>query len=129
MNDLVKLFENKLDDLKVSKEAKAYITNVFTKVNNVNDLSKKSLTLEYYDAKCTYSFQKFQTLADWILFAEVFFPKCLSNATEDYYCALGQNSYYFCYRIVNKQWKLYEELADQLPELIKDSRVLILSNL
>lgn len=129
MNDLVKLFENKLDDLKVSQEAKAYITNVFTKVNNTTDLSKKSLTLEYYDAKCTYSFQKFQTLADWILFAEVFFPKCLSDATEEYYYALGQNSYYFCYRIVNKQWKLYEELADQLPNLIKNSRVLILSNL
>lgn len=127
--NLVKLFENKLNNLHASRETRSYIINVFSKVNNDNDLSKKSLTLEYHEAKLKYSFEKFQTVADWILFVEVFFPNCLHDASKEYYYALGQNSYYFCYRIVNKQWKLYEELADQLPKLIKDSRVLIQSNL
>lgn len=106
---------------------KAYITRVLSHYAWENDLSQHSLTLTYHQARQESKFELFQRVADWILFSKITFPTSLQNASEDYYNALAQNSYYTCYRLINRQWILYEELADLFPSLVAEIRSAISS--
>jgi hypothetical protein len=42
-------------------------------------------------------------------------PQHLKFASKDYYDTIARLSYYSCYKIINKQWRLFEELADNFP--------------
>jgi len=103
---------------KCKEETKSYILNVFaTPVKH--DLSKDSLTLKYYQALSDHKFQSFQHLADWILFVRSIFPATLNGASPEYYDALAQSSYYQCYKLMQRRWILFEELADIFPVIIE----------
>lgn len=112
-------FINITKSLKVSNEAtRAYIFGIFkNKLINNNDLSKDSITIKYSEAKFSYDFEKFQVLGDWIFFTKSIFPKSLNRASPEYYDAIAQNSYYRCYKILDKKWVLFEELADEFTNL------------
>ena len=121
-NNLYKEFEAITQALKVSNEAtRAYIFNIFASYmrSSANDLSTESLTLKYAEAKQEYSFEKFQSLGDWIFFTRSLFPTSLKNASLDYYDAIAQNSYYRCYKILDRKWILFEELADEFPNFVE----------
>lgn len=100
-------------------DTRAYIASTFAKYkNSTSDLSKKSLTIEFSQAKSNWSFSQFQDIADWILWAESVFPTALNGASKEYYHTLAQLSYYKMYIITKRTWKNFEEIADMLPNII-----------
>lgn len=111
-------FLSKIENLSASENTKSYIVSTFS--NNINSkLFNKSLTIHYSEAKFTNNFQKFQDIADHILILDSIFPESLNSASKTYYHSLAQVSYYRCYLMINKQWKLFEELSDCLPDIIE----------
>ncbi len=120
---LIRYFKPTIDKLTYSAELNAYLIKLLTEINKSSNYSKDSLTLKYIEAKNKYDFELYQSLGDWILFCQVFAPQHLNNADEKYYNALAQTSYYSCYIILKRQWKLFEELADLYPEVVKNLRI------
>jgi len=119
-------FENAFEDLPVQNELKAYMVSIFAKYQYANyDLSKTSLTLEYALAKNDRDFEKFQNVGDYIFFVNSLYPESLKYASKDYYYSIGQMSYSQCHSILNKQWKIYEQLADQFIDLSDQARIII----
>lgn len=104
---------------KTREDTKAYIASTFVKYKNTDtDLSKKSLTIEFSQAKSNWSFSQFQNIADWILWAESTFPTALNDASKEYYHTLGQLCYYKCYIMTKRSWIVFEEIADNLPNIV-----------
>jgi len=121
-------FIKKLEPLKCEKETKAYIASIFSKYKSSDlDLSDSSITVIYADAKQNVNFSKFQNLGDWIFFSLTIHDKHLQFASKDYYQTVAKMSYLHCFRLLNKQWKLFEELSDNFEYLEQKSRKLIIS--
>lgn len=98
---------------------RAYMMSVFDTTKNISTrYATDSLTLILAKAKFENNFHLYQQLGDCILFMRSVFPAGLNGASEDYYNAIGQESYYRCYRILNKKMQIFEELADMLPQYI-----------
>lgn len=114
-------FEEILQDLKCQSETKSYIISIYGKFKTAEcDLSKDSLTLLFAQARNNHNFLIYQNLGDWIFFTNTLAPQSLNNASKDYYDTIARLSYYSCYKILNKQWKLFEELSDNLIYLEQD---------
>ncbi len=129
MDDLSKFFEGILSDLNCNYDTRSYICGIFTKYKTSQfDLSKDSITLLYCQAKEKQDFLTYQTLGDWIFFSNSFAPDHLTDASPDYYRTVAQLSYYSCYKLINKQWKCFEELADRFPYLEKQTTNLLNKN-
>ncbi len=110
----------RLDNIRYSQiETKEYIKGTFIKYIKPVNIPNNNVTLLFAKAKKEYSFQQFQELADWILFIKSMYPTYLKGASPEYYNTIAQLSYYNCYKIVNGEWKLFEELSDNLPYFIK----------
>jgi len=78
--------------------------------------------LLFAQARNKQDFLTYQNLGDWIFFANTIAPKHLQFASKDYYDTIARLSYYSCYKIINREWKLFEELADNfiiLEEQVK----------
>ena len=126
VKNLNNFFNETFDDLECHPDTKAYIVSIFTKYKVSNfDLSKDSLTLTYAQAKYNRDFSIFQNLGDWIFFTKTFAPEHLHHASEEYYHSIGRLSYYSCYQLINKQWKLFEELSDNFVQLEIETRQLL----
>lgn len=110
----------KIKNLKCHRDTSAYILNTLCNYkNSVYDFQNKSLTLEFAEAKFNVSYQRMQDLADYILFMEATYPKSLCGASSEYYHSIAQMAYNKCYILMNRSWKLYEELSDRFPEIIE----------
>jgi hypothetical protein len=108
-----KFFEEAFSDLKCHRDTKAYIVSIYDKFqSSENDLSKCSVTLLFAKAREEHDFATYQNLADWIFFSNTLYQEHLKNASKEYHDTVARLSYYSCYRLINKQWKLFEELAD-----------------
>lgn len=107
------------------ENTKSYIADVFA---NQQVSINQSITLIYAEANYNYNFEKFQTVGDWLLFAKSIFPESLNGASSEYYDVIAQCAYYRCYRMLNKQWPLFEELADMFPILVKNLQKLLRSS-
>lgn len=119
-------FTNQLENLRCDRDTKAYIISVLKKFKNASeDCSKESITTLYAQAKYSQDFFTFQKVGDWLFLCSSMFPEHLNNASMDYYFSIGQSSYYYCYLILQRKWKLYEQMSDQLPELSVSTRKLI----
>lgn len=120
-------FQSILKDLPCREDTKAYIIGIFSDFQRSakNDLSKNSITLTFAKARSNHDFSIYQNLADWLFFSRVLFPEHLMDASEDYYVSIGRISYYSCYRLLNRQWLLYEELSDQFTNLEKKTKFLL----
>lgn len=111
-------WEENLKKLKCESNTRAYIISTLSQFGKQSfDFSKDSLTIIYSKAKFSQDFGQFQNLADWLLMTRCVFPECLSGASSEYYITLGQLSYYSCFRLIKKQWRLFEELADSFEHL------------
>jgi len=109
-----------------SPNTRAYIISVLSKYKNSEfDLSNKSLTILYSDARSNMDFCTFQNIGDWIMFCETINPKSLRFASKDYYNQLAKISYYNCYKLINKKWLLFEELSDNFAEITKEIKLKI----
>ena len=115
--NLEDVFGHIINKLECQNTTKAYISNVLFK-KLPPDYSGESVTLILSQAKFAYSFELYQNLGDWILFCQSTFPDHLKDASPEYYSAVAQECYYRCYKIVNKKWLLFEELADNLPQFV-----------
>lgn len=116
--NVAKFFEEMLNDLECQQDTKAYIIGIFGKYKTAQfDLSKDSVTLLFSQAQTKQDFLTYQNLGDWIFFANTIAPKHLNFASKDYYDTVARLSYYSCYRLINRQWKLFEELSDNFLRL------------
>lgn len=111
-------FTEQIEILRCQEKTKAYIVSVLSKYKHSQyDYSNSSLTLIFNEARLSGSFTIFQNLADWIFFCESVFPGYLKDASKEYYHSLAQNSYYNCYRLINKKIDIYENMADEFTDL------------
>lgn len=117
-------FETILKDLNCKNETRAYIVSIFLKYQNSNfDLSDRSITIEFFEARNIYNFEKFQNLGDWIFF----YNSVFDNSNKKYFDEIGKESYAYCYKIV-KQWELFNELSVKLPLLENQTKILLKNN-
>lgn len=124
--NLTIFFEEVLIDLPCQADTKAYIVSLFTKYKNTHfDLVDNSITLTFAQARNKQDFSTFQNLADWIFFSKTLVPQSLQAASEDYYTVIGRESYYSCYKLINRQWKLFEEMADNFIILELETKKLL----
>ena len=107
---------------KCEEKTKAYIVSIFSDINNQEDLSQESITLLYNRALETYSFNNFRQIGDWLFLTKCLFPQTLNGASPEYYSAVAQSAYYKCYIIMRREWKVFEELADQFQPLTVNIR-------
>lgn len=111
-------FEEVLNDLECHRDTKAYIISIYGKYQTAQfDLSKDSVTVLFAQARSNQDFLTYQNLGDWIFFANTLAPKHLHHASKDYYDTVARLSYYSCYKLINRQWKLFEELSDNFNSL------------
>ena len=111
--DLFNFFDKNINIPKCDAKTRAYIVSIFSDLNPEKDLSKESVTLLYNKALSNYNFELFKDIGDWLFVAKSLFPDALSGASPKYYSAIAQSSYYKCYIIMNRQWLIFEELADK----------------
>ena len=126
VGDLRSWFTTILDNkLNCSKQTTSYIINVFSTYSRSEvSLTKESIVLAFIHAKQSYSFVEFQSLGDWVLWSKTFRNEGILSY-NDVYESLGRISYQTCYKLLAKKWPLYEELADLLPEITNNVRVII----
>jgi hypothetical protein len=111
---LSEFFEKVLQGLQCQQSTRAYLIGLYSQYRISDfDLSKESITLQFISAKENQNFATYQQVADWIMFCQTVVPQHLHNASSDYYRTLAQLSYYSCYRLIDRKWQLYEELADR----------------
>lgn len=119
-----KFFEEILSDIECQNETKAYIVSIYGKYKSAEfDMSKDSVTLMFAQARNNHDFLAYQNLGDWIFFSNTWAPNHLKHASKEYYDTVARLSYYSCYRLINRQWKLFEELSDNfyfLENQVKD---------
>lgn len=116
-----KLFEEVLSDLPCQSDTKAYIVSIYNKYLTArHDLSKDSITLLFAQARDNHDFLIYQNLGDWIFFQNTIHNKPFKYTSRDYYDTVARLSYYSCYKLINRQWKLFEELSDNFI-IIEDS--------
>jgi|ERR1035437_283238 hypothetical protein len=116
--DITVFFDELLSDIDCQRDTKAYIVSIYGKYKSTDqDLSKDSITLLFAQARDKHNFLTYQNLSDWIFFTKSVAPEYLNKASKDYYSTVAQLSYYSCYQLINKQWPVFEELADNFNYL------------
>ncbi len=111
--NITSFFEQALNDLDCHRDTKAYIVSIYGKYKTAEfDLSKDSVTVLFSQARNNQDFLTYQNLGDWIFFSNTLAPTHLRFASKNYYDTVARLSYYSCYKLINRQWKLFEELSD-----------------
>lgn len=119
-------FNELLNGLDCQQDTKAYIVSIYGKYKTAEfDLSKDSVTLLFAQGRNKQDFLTYQNLGDWIFFANTMAPNHLHHASKDYYDTVARLSYYSCYKLINRQWKLFEELADNFLVLERQVKNLL----
>ena len=117
-------FADRLHGMRRKPETVAYIAGVLkslAKPRELDDLSKRSVVLEFASARETGDFATFQRIGDWVLWVNIVMPESLEG-TREAVESVGRQSYYTCHRILRGQWRVYEELADDLPTIARSAR-------
>jgi hypothetical protein len=111
--NITSFFAEVLDDIGCQRDTRAYIVSIYGKYKTSQfDLSKDSVTLLFAQGRNKQDFLTYQNLGDWIFFANTMVPHHLQHASKNYYDTVARLSYYSCYKLINREWKLFEELAD-----------------
>jgi hypothetical protein len=119
-------FSSQLENLDCDENTRAYIVSVLAKYKTASvDYSKDSLTTIYAAAKFRQDFLIYQQLGDWLFYIHSIFPEHLNSASKDYYILIGRSSYNSCYKLLNRKWKVYEQLSDEFEYLSEETRTLI----
>jgi hypothetical protein len=80
-------------------------------------LIDNSFVLEFAKAKYSSDFEGFQNIGDNILCRKILCKD--EESFNDLNICLARKSYYMCYLLLNKTWPIYEQLADELPFILK----------
>jgi hypothetical protein len=117
-DNITDFFNELLKDINCQYDTRSYIVSIYGKYKSASlDLSKESVTLLFSQARHRHDFNTYQNLGDWIFFSNTLAPEHLKYASKDYYNTVARLSYYSCYRLINKQWKLFEELSDNFESI------------
>lgn len=113
-------FSEMIETVPHSEEAKAYVSSVYAKfaVCADGDLSKDLILKKFVEARSIADFASLQSIGDWVLWSNTFWNKN-NEAIE----SAGRLSYYACHRLMNGKWQVFEELGDNLPEIVKNARL------
>ena len=124
-----KWFADAISNVPHSNEAKAYVVGVYSRfiITSDGDLSKDAIVTRFSAARTSGNFAEFQRIGDWILWVDTFCPESIRN--RELIESIGRLSYYTCHRIMLGRWKVYEELADNLPKLVIDARIALNNNI
>ena len=83
-------------------------------------MSRSSIVRTYQDAVVRGDFASFQRIGDWVLWSGIVVPdRC--EQERDVALLFGRLSYLSCHRILRGQWRVYEELANELPSLAAEA--------
>lgn len=120
-------FEQKLVKLPCDDAVKAYVQSVFKQfaVSSTSDLSGESIVLLHIVAKRKMDFSMFQSIGDFSLWSSVFRPRAFDEH-EVVYKTIASDSYRMCHMMLNKQWPLFEMLADDFPRIARISRKIVI---
>lgn len=122
--NLANYFSTKVAPLAASPIAKAYISGLFAdQATKPVDLSKESVVLTFAAAKRSHDFQVLQSIGDWVLWVDTFFPAAIAQSLEVTE-SIGRISYYRCSRLL-PDWRVYEELGDTLPIIVPQLRAVL----
>ena len=77
--------------------------------------------MAFNSARETNQFEAYKQVGDWVLWFGTFCPERM-NSFRQVYESCGRLSYAACHRILRGQWPLYEELADELPIIVNNTR-------
>lgn len=125
--NITNFFEELLTNLKCQRDTKAYIVSIYGKYKSAEfDMSKDSIALMFAQARNKQDFLTYQNIGDWLFYSRTMYPASLKGASENYYDNIAQLSYYNCYRMLNKKWKLYQQLADEFIPLSKMTRNILI---
>lgn len=114
--DLNIFFTELLKDINCQDTTRAYLINLYTTFkDSTYDLSDQNIGLYFLQSKNTNNFANLQNIGDYIFFSQTMMPSYLQP--QNYYQDIARLSYYACYKLINRQWILYMELADTLPTL------------
>ena len=117
----------RLISLKCSDETKAYVISVYSQFKNINydnDFSKNSIVISYYDALKSGNFELYQRLGDWSLYTMTMHPEHIAHNKETVRM-VGKNSYDACFKLLNKEWELFEELSKYIDSIAYRARKLL----
>jgi len=115
-------FSEVLIDLNCRPDTRAYLISIYSQNHHTYyDLSQDNLSILYCQARLNNDFYLYQKIADWIFFVKTIMPAHFNNS-NDYYENIGRLSYYSCYKLINRQWLLFEEMADRFAFLEKETR-------
>jgi hypothetical protein len=67
------------------------------------------------------NFVEYQSIGDSILWIASVTPQYIKQ--EELYMTIGKNSYYQCFKLVNKKIDVYEELADNFEKIVQQIKV------
>lgn len=115
-SELEKFLDETIQLPDCEEKTRSYIINIFASVSAEKDFANESLTFALKYAHDSMSFKGFKELGDWLFFTKSMFPNSLRGADPAYYDSIARTSYYRCFMLLNKEWLLYEELADQFPK-------------
>jgi hypothetical protein len=116
--NLTDFFQEVLTDLACQDTTRAYIIGIYGKYkNSETDLSKDNITSLFAQARVKQNFLGYQTIGDWIFWSQTYASQHLRFASKDYYDNIARSSYYSCYKLLNRQWECYHELADNFTIL------------
>lgn len=109
-------FADRLQGLNCTPETVAYVVGVLGKRHwdDGDNMSRQSVVLAFNHATFINDFAGFQRIGDWVLFADAVFPETLEQ-NRLVTVSLGRRAYSRCYQLLKGQWRVYEELADDLP--------------
>ncbi len=115
-NKIINFFEEALSDINCQNDTKSYIVGIYGKyISATHDLSKDSITLLFAQARNNHDFFAYQNLGDWIFYKNTIFKD--DSINKEYYDTIARLSYNSCYKLINKKWKLFEELSDNLIKI------------
>ena len=112
-------FHERLQSLPHRPETIAYVAGVMKALSRPgagDDMSRQSIVLAYAAAKNSGDFAAFQRLGDWVLWVDCILPGAIVDE-KALVESIGRLSYYTCNRMLRGQWIVYEELADELPNI------------
>ena len=128
--NITNFFDEILSELECHQDTRAYIVSIYDTYKFSNtDLSKDSITLLFAQARSKQDFYLYQNLGNWIFFTNTLATNHLKHASKDYYDTIARISYYSCYKIINKQWKLFEELSDNYILLTNNVKTILNKNI
>ena len=114
-------FADLMNDLSCQDMTRAYLINLFASYKfSTNDLSQENITVLFAQAKMNNDFYLLQRVADYIFWAQTVHPGHLYSTS--YYEDIARISYYSCYKILNKQWLVFDELSDNFILLEKQTQ-------